>query len=288
MIRAFLATILLALPAQAAELRLLSSLEFSATDPAFGGISSIHVYPGGQRFVATSDRGHFLTGEIRRNGDQLNAVRNIELAPIRDPDNNPLEGYQVDAEGLAVRSDGRIYVSFESFHRVWTYADIAREAAWLSRHPDFKSLQNNSSLEALAIDANGVLYTIPERSGDWARPFPVYRYKSGNWDKKYSIPRHGKHLVAGADFGPDGKLYLLERHYESLQGFSTRIRRFTLTQAGFTQEETLLETAIGKHDNLEGISVWRDDQGQLRVILISDDNFRFFQVTELVEYLLIE
>ena len=44
-----------------------------------------------------------------------------------------------------------------------------------------------------------------------------------------------------------------------------------------------METRLRAHDNLEGISVWQDEQG-LRMTLISDDNFRAFQRTEIVEY----
>ncbi|MCP5076331.1 MAG: esterase-like activity of phytase family protein [Rhodobacteraceae bacterium] len=288
MIRLFLAACLFANPVQAAELQFVSRVEFALNDPGFGGFSSIHVYSGGAKFLATSDRGHFLTGQIGRDQGHLEEIDALRLFPIRDPGGVPLSGYHVDAEGLAVRPDGRLYVSFESYHRVWTFSGTTSEAAWLPRHPEFKSLQNNSSLEALAIDSAGALYAIPERSGEWERPFPVYRYKGGKWDRKLSIPRRGKHLVSGADFGPDGALYVLERHYQSLQGFSTRIRRFEMDSSGFSQEETLLETPIGRHDNLEGISVWRDSDEKIRITLISDDNFRFFQVTELVEYLLVE
>ncbi|MDA1155104.1 MAG: esterase-like activity of phytase family protein, partial [Proteobacteria bacterium] len=48
-------------------------------------------------------------------------------------------------------------------------------------------------------------------------------------------------------------------------------------------EEVLLETRLRTHDNLEGISVWQDEQG-LRMTLISDDNYRALQRTEIVEY----
>ena len=288
MIRLLLAFLLLALPASAAELQFLSSLSFNNSNGAFGGFSSIHVYPGGQRFLATSDRGHFMTGEIIRNAGTITAVENIQLTPIHNPKGKPLRKHKVDAEGLAVRDDGQIFVSFEAIHRVWSYQSIKGKAARLPRHADFKTLQNNSSLEALAIDNQGVLYTIPERSGNLDRPFPVYRYSGGKWDRKLSLPRLGEHLVVGADFGPDGHFYLLERHYATLQGFSTRIRRFTLTANGFDQGETLLQTPVGRHDNLEGISIWQDNQGNTRVTLIADDNFRFFQRTEIVEYLLKE
>lgn len=44
-----------------------------------------------------------------------------------------------------------------------------------------------------------------------------------------------------------------------------------------------MQSELGRHDNLEGLSVWRDAQG-LRLTMVSDDNFMFFQRTEFVEY----
>ena len=48
--------------------------------------------------------------------------------------------------------------------------------------------------------------------------------------------------------------------------------------------ETLLETRAGRHDNLEGIAVWRDATGNLRPTLVSDDNRSMLQRTEVVDY----
>jgi len=79
---------------------------------------------------------------------------------------------------------------------------------------------------------------------------------------------------------PDGQFYLLERDFTGL-GFRTRIRQF---DADFTNETVLLETGNARHDNLEGISAWRDDSGSIRLTLVSDDNFLFLQRTEIVEY----
>jgi hypothetical protein len=46
-----------------------------------------------------------------------------------------------------------------------------------------------------------------------------------------------------------------------------------------------LETVPRTHDNLEGIAVWRDAEGFIRLTMISDDNGRApFQRTEFVEY----
>lgn len=87
----------------------------------------------------------------------------------------------------------------------------------------------------------------------------------------------------GADFDTEGNLYLLERAFTGF-GFKSRVRRFFLDDDAVTAEETLLETAILQHDNLEGLSVWKDADGDIRLTMISDDNFNDFQRTEFVEY----
>lgn len=87
----------------------------------------------------------------------------------------------------------------------------------------------------------------------------------------------------GADIGPDGRFYLLEREFTGV-GFRSRVRRFDMSDTALTNEITLIESHLLRHDNLEGISVWRDAAGALRLTMISDDNFNFFQRTELVEY----
>jgi hypothetical protein len=120
---------------------------------------------------------------------------------------------------------------------------------------------------------------MPERSGLAMRSFPVYRLLNGIWDQPFEITRSGPYPLSGADIGPEGRLYVLERDFIGV-GFRNRVRRFALDGTG---EEVVLETRVLTYDNLEGISVWQDVQG-LRMTLISDDNFRSFQRTEIVEY----
>jgi len=271
----------------AADARLLSSYTWKNADRNFGGLSSIHLGANGENFLMSTDQGLFYSGKIIRNGTKITSVTDQKFSQIKDTKGNPVSGKNLgDSEGIAIRPDGRIYVSFERYHRVWTYRDATSEAAWLPRHPEFKRLQNNSSLEALAIDAKGWLYTLPERSGKLDKPFPVYRYNGTAWDNRLSIPRRGNFLAVGADFGPDGKFYLLERYFKKPIGVFSRVRRFDVTKTGFINEETILTSALNQHDNLEGISVWQDDQNKIRITLVSDDNFNFIQRTELVEYII--
>ena len=155
----------------------------------------------------------------------------------------------------------------------------------LPRHPDFLKLPLNGSLEPLAVDARGALYTLPER-GPRDQPLKVYRYRDGRWDQPFSLPRKGALVPVGADFGPDGRFYLLERDFSGILGFSSRVRRFAFGPHGPDAGETLFQTAPGRHDNLEGIAVWRDPAGHIRLTMVSDDNFSLFQRTELVDYVL--
>lgn len=284
----FLAAFLICLGsgASAQTARLIGEIGFSSDDPRFGGWSGLHVAKDGKSFIALSDRGAFMTGDITRGPDRLSAVDVTDITNVRQVNGQDSSGRNANAEGLAVSASGDIFISFEGFHRVRRHTSVKSRAFSIKGHPDFRNMQNNSSLESLAIDSQGALYTLPERSGVLTRPFPVYKYQGGTWTKYSNIRRDGDFLTVGADIGPDGRFYLLERDFTWLGGFSTRVRSFAITAGAFSDERLVLETRTGKHDNLEGISVWRDTQDRLRITMISDDNFQIFQRTELVEYVL--
>jgi hypothetical protein len=249
-------------------------------DAGFGGLSAIEVDDTGAGFVALSDRGNFFVGNLHRDVDgRVDGVTDVVVTPVMGRNGKRLRKGKLDTEGLAI-GPGGIYGSLEGPAQVVRFKTLKGGGKALPATDDFAEMQRNSSLEALAIDADGALYTLPERSGQMDEPFPVYRYQGG-WTQPFSIPRIGEYLPTAADFGPDGRLYLLEREFHGLLGFQSRVRRF---DADGGNGQVLLETAIGQHDNLEGMSVWRDAQGALRLTMISDDNFRFFQSTQIVEY----
>ena len=258
-------------------------------DDTFGGFSGIEMNPDGTRFHALSDRGTIRWGSVERDSaGRIRAMNTAGVAPLRDAHGAPLKGgYLADSEGLAIGPDGALWISFEGLTRVVRYDTPDSPAKPLPSPPAFKQMQRNSSLEALAITADGTILTLPERSGLLTRPFPVWRYKDGNWDQPFSIPRSGAWLPVAADIGPDGRLYLLERDFKGLLGFLSRVRRFDLTDSGVENEVTLLESRALQYDNLEGLTVWDDGLG-IRLTMISDDNFHFLQRTELVEYRVID
>lgn len=249
-----------------------------------GGFSAIETEAGGLGFITVSDRARMIDGRFER--DAEGRITGIDIArsePLRSGREGIMTAHLADSEGLAIGVDGRRWISFEGKARV--RSETGPDGPEVLPRPEaFPHMQFNSALEALAVDEAGALYTIPERSGRIDKPFPVYRWKDGQWTIPFSLPRRDNFLVTGADFGPDGRLYLLERDFAGI-GFRSRVRRFAPDGTG---EEVLLETGVGVHDNLEGISVWRDDLGRIRLTMVSDDNFRFFQRTEFVEYALDE
>jgi hypothetical protein len=267
----------------AAETQYIGSHLWTSNNPLHGGYSGLEVSLDGVSFTALSDHGSIAKGQFLR--DTMGAISGVStttLHSLKGEAQDKLEYALRDSEGLAVADNGKIFVSFEGKHRVWKYASSASRAANLPRHPAFKTLQSNSSLEALAITKAGHVLAVPERSGGETIPFPVYRFDGQAWDTPYSIPRRGNYLPVGMDIGPDGKLYLLERWFRGI-GFSSRVRRFDFGDTALINEVTLLDTNLGAHDNLEGIAVWHDGT-DIRLTMISDDNFKAYQVTEFVEY----
>lgn len=252
----------------------------SPDDPTFGGFSGIEVLPDGARFIALSDRGRITEGRFDRDSvGRITAIAAEPLRPLGNGAGGQLAPRRSDSEGLALAPDGEVFISFEGATRVRTETGPEGLPHALPIADAFRRMQGNAGLEALAIDPDGHLYTLPERSGRLDRPFPVYRFDGADWSVAFDLPRTGPFLPVGADFGPDGCLYILERDFTGL-GFRTRIRR--MAADGSALEELLV---TGRHDNLEGISVWQDGDG-LRITMISDDNFNWLQRTEIVEYAL--
>ena len=253
-------------------------------DKAFGGLSAIEVAEGGRSFVALGDKAILINGQIER--DKADRISGVAAGPVRPligvRNGKPLTGRRADSEGLAIAPSGEAFVSFEQRVRVARLDLQSGTVRDLEGHPAFASLPTNAAIEALAIGPGPTLYALPE--GSTAPDIPVYRWQGGTWDDTLSLPRDGRFVPVAADIGPDGRFYLLERDFRGLGGFSSRLRRFDLTPDGFRNAVLLLETPFGLHENLEGLSIWRDDGGQLRATMISDDNFTFVLQTRIVEY----
>jgi len=256
------------------------------TDNWFGGFSGLEMSADGQEFSALTDRGYIVTGRFNRVGGDVSDVAIDSARSLLNDVGTPVTGNLTDAEGIAIDQDGRMYVSFEYVQRIWVYDTPDAKAQWASYTKAWRALKNNGGLEMLAVNESGTLFTMPEFRDKGATEAQVFRWsRGGKWQQPFTLPLRGRFLPVGGDFGPDGKLYLLERAVTPF-GFRSRVRRFDVVEDGVSNEEVLFTSWPGKHDNLEGIAVWQDQQDRIRFTLISDDNFMWFQRTELAEYVM--
>ncbi len=289
-LRALTLAALIGLPASASptsETGFLSAVDWFGAGKLFGGFSAIAVTEGGAGFLAISDHGGWVRGQLKRDAaGNLTGITAGKVMPLFGPDGSPLKRGQTDSEGVALAPDGTMFVSFEGPARIRRYAEPGAAAENLPSPREFAAMGRNTSLESLCLGPDGSLYTLQEETGREDRPFPVYRYRNGHWDRPGILPRRDAFRAVDCSFGPDGRFYLLERAFHGFMGFASRLRRFELTPAGFSAETVIFQTDTGSFDDLEGLSVWRDEAGGLRATLVSDNNFSSIFTTQIAEFAL--
>lgn len=275
----------LATAATAGEAIFLDSFDWRGQGAPFGGFSGLEVEPDGAGFLALSDSGATVAGRFIRDAEgRITAIAADQPEMLHDSSGREVSDPLDDAEGLAWAPDGSFYVSFELEHRVAHYPTRDGAATGLIAPRAFAGLAPNGGIEALAMAPDGALLALPEDGDGEEAVIAVHRYRGGRWDRPFDLRRDGFWRPVGADFGPDGRLYLLERDFWGFVGFQSRVRRITLAGDRVTGDAVLLMTRAGRHDNLEGIAAWRDGGGAIRLTMIADDNFRLLQRSEIVEY----
>lgn len=272
-------------------------LVLSSAAKTFGGFSELHVDPDGSHFVSASDRGIWLRGRIVYRGGRPAGIADAEMAPMLGPDGKPLIARNwFDSESLTER-DGMLYVGFERIEKIVRF-NYRRDGLAARGEPipvpsDFKTLQNNQSLECLAAPPKGSplsdkLIVVTERSLDDAGNLRSFLLDGKNVER-FTVRRHDDFDVSDCVVMPPDNLLLLERRFALLHGgLSMRIRRVPLAgikPGAVVDGKMLIEADLGYEiDNMEGIGVHRSAGGETIVTLISDDNFLPFQRTLLLQF----
>ncbi len=249
--------------------------------PNFGGFSGLLVARG--RLFAVSDKGWWLGASLSE-GDGILRLAKVGLAPMRDGEGDRYTKAGGDSEGLT-RLGSRLVVSFERDHRLMFLRETGRMGATIKPRI-FEQFRSNKGLEALATLPDGRMIVFAEGADDGG--VPVFLVDPAGDIIESRLPRAGPHSVTGADVGPDGRLYLVLREYSMLFGVSIRVMRYRLGPDGLPlpdSAETLAAfEADSGIDNMEGISIERGAKGEIRLWLISDDNFRSSQRTLLLRF----
>lgn len=243
----------------------------SPPDDRFGGLSGLTMEAPGAA-LAVSDAGRWVRFRLKIEGDRLTGVEAVRYAPIRDAQGNVAPSGARNAEGLARDpATGRLWVSFEGYHRIWVYDAPGGPVLRRVLHPEWTRFSENDGIEALARDAAGRLWAVGE--GEARDSFPLWIGGPDAWEKKH-VPRRGEYRPTGADFDPAGRFYLTERAFSFTGGFRFRLRRFTWGPGESpATEETLLEYGAATNiDNIESVAIWPDG-GRVWLLIAADDNF---------------
>ena len=119
---ALVALTCLGAPAWAQEARLIGALTLRVDHPQWGGLSGVEMAADGGSLVAVSDRGILFRATVTR--DESGQITGLTLLTTdeltgRDGQRGPWAAR--DSEGLAMRADGTLFISFEGDHRVARY-----------------------------------------------------------------------------------------------------------------------------------------------------------------------
>lgn len=267
----------------------------------FGGLSGFRYLDPGSDFIGVTDTGFWFFGRIERNDAmQPVGVADFRMTPMVDAAGAPLAGKnEADAEGLDVH-DGIVTVSYEREHRIEEFALRPEEMGAPLRSIDFlvprNELRQNRGFETVARAPDdsalaGARVIVAERSID-ADGNIFAAILEGPRRGVFKVVRDGDFDVTDGAFMPNGDLLLLERRFSMAQGVAMRLRRIeadTIRPGALADGPVLLDADMSYQiDNMEGLDVWRHDDGKLMVSLISDDNHSILQRNLYLEFQLIE
>lgn len=281
------------------QLEFRGGLALTSPDKAFGGFSSIHVYPDGGQFVAVSDRANWMRGEIRYEGERPAGIANVMIAPMLGPAGKPMARSRwYDTESVTA-DGGTLYVGLERVHRIVRFDygthGLTARAQPIAVPPAFAKLPSNKSIEGLVFvprgrPLGGTLIAFAERGLDADGNHTGFLI-GGPQPGSFAVLRYRDFDISDAALLPSGDLLLLERRFTWVEGVGVRIRRIPLAQIkpGALVDGPEIFSADMAHqvDNMEGIAVHQRG-GESLLTLISDDNFSAIQRTLLLQFTLVE
>ncbi len=275
-------------------------LELASKSRSFGGLSAIHLDAQGVRLLGVTDKGSWLRARIVYRDGRPSSIADGEMAPILGANGKPLAAHGwYDVESLTQGIDGRFYVGIERVEKIVRF-NIARDGLAARGEPiavpdDFKTLKYNKSLECLAAPPKGAahagaLIAVTEHSLDAAGNHRAFVLKGGKVIR-FAVKRSADFDVSDCTILPPADLLLLERRFSLAAGLGVRIRRIALAaikEGAVLDGPFLLEADLAYQiDNMEGIAIHRNAQGETIITLVSDDNFSPIQRTLLLQFALV-
>ncbi|GAB4511012.1 MAG: esterase-like activity of phytase family protein [Roseibium sp.] len=284
------------------KLEFLGGLEVLASDRKIGGLSGLISLDGGARFLAVTDNGHWVTGDVDQTAEgRPLGISGVRFAPLRGADGKTLTArWGHDTEALALTGSG-LYVSAETRNAIYRYPwplatgqeKMLGEVALVKA---IRDLPRNAGLEALAAGPEGgmlagKLVAVAESAQSDLHDLSGFLI-GPEGTERFTIRRRDRFDATDAAFLPGGDLLLLERRFNLRDLIGMRLRRFSGPEIrpGATLEgELLLEADFNNQiDNMEAMAVHQTATGETILTLVSDDNRSILQRTLFLRFRLEE
>jgi hypothetical protein len=277
-----------------------SGLVLTSPFHGFGGLSALRMDPGGERFIAASDHGSWITGRIRYDGHTMKGLDDVEAAPMMYADGRSLSARGwYDTESIA-RDGGTLYVGIERVNQIVKFEnfdrdDVRARGKVIAVPPALRKLPNNKGVEALVVVPKGqplagTLIAISERGLD-ADGNLIGFLIGGKTPGQFAVRRTDDFDISDATLLPTGDLLLLERKFSWFTGLGIRIRRVALkalAPGAIVDGRSLFDADLSYEvDNMEGIDVHVTAEGETVLTMVSDDNFSMLQRTLLLQFTLV-
>lgn len=277
-------------------LAFVGGLQLTSPFSGFGGISGLHLDTHDGRLLMVTDAGLFLSGRLECDGLVPRALSGMRASAVLDSKGRAMaRSGRGDVESLASGPQG-VFIGVEGVNEIWRFPGpdpLGQRGSLVPVPPGVKKLGRNLGLESLALIGSGpragTLIAIGEAGPSPQADLPGFLI-SGSRPGSFTIAKSWRFNATDADIGPDGRLYLLERHFSLLDGVSMQIRRFALDHivpGARLEGEVLIRADMRDEiDNMEGLTVTTGPQGEIVLTLVSDDNFSAFQRTLLLRFVL--
>ena len=268
----------------------LEGWRLQSRDVRFGGLSAMHVEDG--EVIGLSDAGNLFRFRVPDRAGTA-PVRIERVA--RGPGTGRWKGDR-DVESLVVAGN-RLWLAFEGRNSIWRYrrSDTAFEAAAAPRAmADWPTMRGAEAMLRLS-DGRFLVFAEGPAAGDGTTPVLLFEgdpalSATRAVPLRYRAPAGYRPTDAAAL--PDGRLIILNRDVNFVGSFSARV---TLADAAVLRPGALIEgreiAALAGGvtvDNMEALSVTREE-GRTILWIASDDNFTpILQQTLLLKFALLE
>ncbi|MEO9527701.1 esterase-like activity of phytase family protein [Roseibium sp.] len=280
------------------KLTFLGGLELIASGRKTGGLSGLVSLDGGNRFLAVTDNGHWVTARVNQTtaGKPL-GLSDVRVAPLLGADGRTLVArWGHDTEALALTGSG-LYVTAETRNAIYRYpwpltTGTERMIGEVALPKAIRDLPRNAGLEALAAGPEdsalaGKLVAIAESARSDLHDLSGFIIGPAGTER-FAIRRSDRFDATDAVFLPGGDLLLMERRFSLRDLIGLRLRRFAgsdIRKGAVLEGAVLLEADFGYQiDNMEALGVHRTGAGDTILTLVSDDNRSLLQRTLLLRF----